>query len=435
MPSILKTLALLLPIAWNGAMAAAPEAPPAPAVKPVAPMPPSADRELRDAMAIIEQKFLKNLTHEQIVGLALKALLSDLDPYSKYLTPAERGLFESDLSGAFGGVGVSFFFDTPTKQPTIERLMVESPGARAGLRVGDVLVAIDGQPTTGIDADTVLGRVRGKPDTWVELRIQRGQAPAFDVRVARELVHQPSARGVRRDAAGKPDYWLDAAKGIGYVRINRFADDTAPTLKLALAELSRQPLNGLVLDLRDCVGGSMHAALDAADLFVDEGLLLSIVQRDKGDRYEASPGLYTTLPLAVLINEGTVSSGEIFVAALKDNHRAVLVGQRTYGKGRIQKLIALGEGRGAVVLSTGTFQRPSGKTIDRNDVPKGSPDAGIAPDPGQEVIVDEKEHGVWLTQAELLDSAVLLSEEEQRPPAPDRVLERALQALSEGAKP
>lgn len=391
----------------------------------------AADREFRDATAIIEQRFLKELTHEQIVGLALKALLKDLDPYSNYLTPSERRLFENDLSGGFGGVGVSLNFETPTKQPSVERLMIESPGARAGLRVGDSLLAIDGRPTQGVDADTLIDRLRGKPGTIVRLRVLHAKASSpVDIEVKRQLVHQPSVRGLRRDASGRSDYWLDAAKGIGYVRIIRLGDDTLPLMKQAMTQLQKKPLRGLVIDLRDCIGGKMHAALDAADLFVDSGRLLSIVQRGKGDRFDASPGMYTSFPIAVLINAGTVSSGEILVGALKDNGRAVLIGERSFGKGRVQTLIPLGDQRGALVLSTGTFQRPSGKTIDRNDVPAGSPDAGIAPDPGMEIVLDEKEHAVWLAHAELLDSAMLLSEEEQRPPAPDRVLARALEVLT-----
>lgn len=391
----------------------------------------AADRELRDATAIIEQRFLKTMTHEEIVGRALKALLKDLDPYSNYLTPTERRLFENDLSGAFGGVGVSLNFDAPSKKPVVERLMIESPGARAGLRIGDTLVAIDGQPTAGVDADTLIARLRGKPGTVVRLdALHANAASPVAIRVERELVHQPSVRGIRRDAVGRPEYWLDRANGIGYIRIARLGDDTLPTMQQAMRQLKKKRLRGLVIDLRDCIGGKMHAALDTADLFVDKGRLLSVVQRGKGDHYDASPGQYADIPLAVLINAGTVSSGEILVGALKDNGRAVLIGQRTYGKGRIQTLIPLGDQRGALVLSTGTFQRPSGKTIDRNDVPAGSPDSGVAPDPGMEIVLDDKEHAAWLAHAELMDSAMLLSEEEQRPPAPDRVLARALQVLT-----
>ena len=144
----------------------------------------------------------------------------------------------------------------------------------------------------------------------------------------------------------------------------------------------------------------------------------------KGKRVATAEGTFGGFPVAVLVNRKTASSAEIVGACLQDHGRAVVVGERTFGKGRVQELLPLGDGRGSLKLSTGTFQRPSGKTIDRHDVPEGSKDAGIAPD--IEVVVEGKEYEGWIEHASLLDSAVLLTEEEQAPPAPDRVLERAL---------
>ena len=383
------------------------------------------DREMDDAIDVIQQRFMKEMTHAQIVERALKALLEDLDPYSNYLTPLDRRLFDEDMTASFGGMGVNIDFEQKTGAPAIRYLMVESPGGRAGLRRGDRIARIDGHATDGADPDTVVGWMRGTPGSIARLEVLRAdRGRPLQMQIKREVIHMPSVRGVRRDASGRSVYMLDAADRIGYIRISRLADDTPATVEAAMESLRAEGLRGLVLDLRDCIGGKMQMALGVADLFIDHGRMLTVVERDKSVQHDATPGAYAGFPIVALVNKGTASSGEILAGALKDNGRVVLVGERTFGKGRVQELLPLGDGRGSLKLSTGTFQRPSGKTIDRHDVPEGSKDAGIAPD--IEVVVEGKEYEGWIEHASLLDSAVLLTEEEQAPPAPDRVLERAL---------
>ena len=389
------------------------------------------DRELDGAVEIIRKHFMKEMTHAQIVERALKALLEDLDPYSRYLTPLERRLFENDLASEFGGMGIQVDFQARDGIPAIERLMFESPGARAGLRVGDRIVAIDEHPTRGESADVVVGWLRGEPGSIARVEVLReGQPAPMPLRVTRERIHVSSVRGVRRDAAGRMQYMLDPARRIGYLRIQSLADDTVPSAKAAMEGLREAGVRGLVLDLRDCIGGKMEAALGVADLFIDRGNLLTVVERNRATPRNATPGEYTGFPVVVLVNAGTVSSGEILAGAMKDSGGAILVGQRTFGKGRVQTHLPIGEGRGSLVLSTGTFQRPSGKTIDRHDVPEGSTDAGIAPD--IEIVVEGKEYEAWRAHAALLDGAVMLTEAEQEPPAPDRMLKRGVELLISG---
>ena len=180
--------------------------------------------------------------------------------------------------------------------------------------------------------------------------------------------------------------------------------------------------------LRDCPGGLLRPAVDTADLFVARGRLLTIRQRDKDRSFDATPGEFTRLPLAILINAGTASSCEIIAGALADNGRGTLVGERSYGKGRIQVIYSLGEGRGGMVMSTGTFHRPNGKTIDKHDVPEGSPDAGIAPQ--VEVKMSEAEHRDWLAFAEKTTGTFLLAPGELEDAPPDPVLAKAIELLS-----
>ena len=173
----------------------------------------------------------------------------------------------------------------------------------------------------------------------------------------------------------------------------------------------------------------MDAAVAAADLFLDSGRILSVSSRVGGDEvHDAKPGVLTDVPMVMLINEWTASSSEILAGALTDNHRVVTMGRRTYGKGRVQVMYSLPPGMGGIVLSTGTFQRHSGKTIDKHDA-KTPEEAGISPDSGMEIILEAKESEAWAAETSRLDRPDILPPEEQIPKVPDRVLTRALEVL------
>lgn len=378
------------------------------------------DRTIDEALTIIEKKFMKPVTREELVERALKLLLKDLDPYSNYLNPRERADFAEFSAAAFGGFGVNLEWDEAAKVPRIRYLMVDSPAREAGVQRGDRLVRIDGHDVTGWPIEKTMGIMRGKPDTVAEVQLRRdGASELLPLRITRRLIGFPSVRGARRDAQGKPEYLLDETSRVGYIRIQRLAKDTVAVVDAAMAELTRLGATAVVLDLRDCVGGMLDAAVGTADLFIDGGRLLTVASRNDSAVYDAKPGKYTSIPMAVLINGGTASSGEILAGALKDHARGVFLGERTWGKGRVQVLFSLGDGLGQLMLSTGTFQRPSGKTIDRHDVPE-----------GYEIALSKEEHKTWFEHAEKLDGAVMLTAEEQKSPAPDRVLEAALKALA-----
>lgn len=191
-------------------------------------------------------------------------------------------------------------------------------------------------------------------------------------------------------------------------------------------------MKGLILDLRDSAGGKLDAAVESADLFLDRGRILTVASRIFGDKdYDADECISTNVPVVMLINEWTASSSEILAGALTDNRRVITMGQRTYGKGRVQRMFSLAEGMGGVVLTTGTFQRPSGKTFDQHDPGVAKGEAGIAPDPGLEFMLDEKESKAWADEARRLDGAALLTAEEQKFAVPDRMLDCALEVLQD----
>ena len=442
----LALLALLLFAPTPAARAGQPASPPpptpvqpAPATAPPTPTPfprhelPPAPRVAVSPLAAgldhIEKHFLLPIPRVELEARALSALLRELDPYSRYLDPGELALMADDLQGKFGGVGVFLDMDEASGFPVVQFLLHGGVAAAADVRRGDRLLEVDGVSVRGLDYPRVAAALRGPVGSPVRLRLQRaGNAEPIEVALRRAAIDTPSVRALRRDADGRPDWWLDHERRLGYARVSNLTRDTAGELEAALSTLERGRARGLVLDLRDCTGGLMRGALDAADLFIGRGRLLTVVQRGKDEGYEARRGKYTRLPLAVLINAGTASSGEILAGALKDSGRATLVGEPSFGKGRVQVLYVLGEGQGGITLSTGTFQRPNGKTIDRHDLPADATEVGIVPDVVVKMSVAE--HAAWLEFAERTTGAMVLTPAEQQGAPPDPVLAKAIELLS-----
>jgi carboxyl-terminal processing protease len=398
----------------------------------LASIPLSAQDRFDAILDVVEKNFSQAIPRGTLEERAFKAFLKDLDPYSSYMNAEEWVDDKRELHGTFGGVGIFLETDPETKLPRIRNLLIDSPAGAAGARRGDLLAKIDGRSLEGLELDKVFPMLRGEPGSTIALTLRRpGASKSPTLRFKRKEIQMPSVRGVRRNAASEPQYLLDPAKGIGYIRVMKLTDDTVPALENALRMLKRQGMRGLIFDLRDSAGGKLDAAVAAADLFLDGGRIITVASRVDGDEhYDADPAVMTDVPMVMLINEWTASSSEILAGALTDNHRAITVGQRTYGKGRVQVTFSLPEGMGGVVLSTGTFQRPSGKTIDQHDAAAKKGEAGIAPDPGMELILGEEESRSWADEARRLDGPLVLTEEEQKFGVPDRVLECALDALA-----
>ena len=432
MPAHAKPLIFLA--CWMALAASAQDAPPAPAAaKPEVRIPSAVnpnETPLASGLDTIARDFIVPIPRQQLDEQALGALLQSLDPYSQYLSAAEMDAFRAQLNASFAGIGVNIDYEDPSGYPRVAYLLRGGSAANAGLRRRDLLLAIDGKDAKGADWEKANALLRGHPGTQVVLQLQReGVAGPLELKIPRVEIDTPSVRPLRRDAADGPDWWLDREQGLGYVRVASIVADTAPRVEAVLRELQRGGARGLVLDLRDCAGGLLQGAVRTADLFVDRGRLLTVRQRGEDTVYDATRGKYTKLPLAILINGGTISSCEMLAGALADNGRGTLVGERTFGKGRMQIIYSLGEGRGGMVMSTGTFQRPNGKTIDKHDVPEGSPDVGIAPQ--VEVKPGEAEHKAWLAYSERSGGLVLLTPEERAAAAPpDRVLDRARALLT-----
>ena len=304
-----------------------------------------------------------NLVHEQYVDQpvddvalmrgAITGMLESLgDQHTSYMDPSEFKQANEQLSGEYEGIGA--YVDTTTDYLTVISPISGSPAEAAGLRSGDMIIAIDGADMAGIDAELVRQKVLGPAGSVVTLTIRRGEDAPFDVKITRAKITIKSAEGKMLE------------NDIAYIQVTTFGDKTTPELKAALETLMAQNPKGLILDLRNNGGGYLQTAVEVSSQFLpkDEVVLIEQYGTGEKDTYTSlGGGLATDIPMVVLINEGSASASEIVAGALQDLGRAKLVGVVSYGKGSVQTWNALSNDQGAVRVTIAKWLTPSGRTI------------------------------------------------------------------------
>lgn len=297
----------------------------------------------------------------EVFKRALNAALATLDPHSNVLDAADFQRFRSSISGSFSGLGLQ----TEMAGGLIRVIapIADSPAARAGLKSGDLIVKLDDQPVSGLSHADAAARMRGQPGTPITLLVRRaGRDEDFPVLVMREVIRAPLVRWTLED-------------DILVLRLSRFAGSLKQLLEKAVAQAhsanSEKPPQGFVLDLRGNPGGSVQQAVAVADAFLGSGAIVSMRGRAPGNSrtWNADPAeLLPGIPMVVLIDGGSASASELVVGALQDNARATVIGQRSFGKGSVQTLTGLGEGMGALRLTTALYYTPSGRTVQRTGI-------------------------------------------------------------------
>ena len=368
--------------------------------------PPDKDYELVrtvvDVLAEVDRNYVKELTDEEkqkLVEEMLNGGLRKLDPHSEYMTAEDFKLFETVSEGEFGGIGVTAVPDPKTSLLKIESLLPGTPAYRAGLQAGDLIWKVGDRATDEMKPEEARSLIKGKPGTPVTLTIIReGSREPIVVTLTRGIIELHPFMGFARDPADptKWDFMADKQNKIAYVRLTGFTEKSYKDLRAAVEEAERNGARALVLDLRDNPGGLLTQAAQVADLFLTGGTVVSTKNRTGGGRkWEAKAEDTVFLPaeqkpMAVLINRGSASASEIVAAALQDHKRAVVVGERTYGKGSVQKVFNLRNGD-AVKLTTESWLTPAGKNIHRWPDAKESDEWGVRPDPGMAVkLTDEQ---------------------------------------------
>ncbi len=356
-------------------------------------------RVLANAMSKIENRYLEPIQASQLFEGAMEGMLGKLDDYSAYISPADLQNFHETIDQEFGGVGVEVALDSETKQITVLCPLLGSPAYKAGIRAGDRILRIRETSTQGMSLSDAAALLRGKPGDTVTLTVlHEGEEKPAEVAIVREVIQANTVRGDTRNADGSWNFFLAGRNRIGYVRISSFTDNTTAELSRALDWLAEHDLRGLVLDLRDDPGGYLTAAVAVCKLLIPPGVIVTTRGRDgRVSRTFGTNrrGPFADFPLAVLVNQNSASAAEIVAACLQDHDRAVIVGQRTYGKGTIQEIIDLENGCGAMKVTSASYWRPSGKRIARPRNPSPNDTWGVMPDAGYEVTVKDEELNRW----------------------------------------
>ena len=341
--------------------------------KPAAPaddLPWADARTLADVLERVKHDYVNPVDDHQLLQAAIRGMVSSLDPYSAYLDADEYDEVKISSSGQYSGVGIEVSMED--EQVVVVAPFEGSPAAAAGIRSGDVIASIDGIPVNTTTLADTIGRMRGLEGTSVKIGILReGSAEPLQFTLKRSRVELRSVKSEMLEP------------GMGYLRISQFSETTGDDVKTALKDLRKRngsALKGLVLDLRNNPGGVLEAAVSVSDTFLDAGVIVTAKGRTPESKFEmdATPGdALNGAPIVILINGGSASASEIVAGALKDNHRATLMGRTTFGKGSVQTVIPLADNR-AIKLTTSLYYTPSGISINHRGI---APDIELERDP------------------------------------------------------
>lgn len=333
------------------------------------------DDARREIQGVVESRYVEPITKErseQLFDSAMRGYVEGLDRFSRYFNEKERATLDEDMSGSFGGIGVRV--DTVPAGLEIVAVRRGGPADAAGVVPGETIERVGDVPVTGRGRDSVIDMIKGPPGTTVELWLRpAGGGELRRVTPARAMLESDMVPAVRL-VAGKPP--------VGYLRLAQFADTTAAEARLALRTLVDDGAQAIVLDLRRNLGGVVQAAVDVASLFLPEGTLVCVARaRDGAHEYRSAvkDGFEPLrLPLVVLVDESSASASEILAGALQDHGRALVVGERTYGKFVMQTVVPLAN-RGAMLrLTTARYETPHGRS-DQVD-PEHKKSGGLMPD-------------------------------------------------------
>ncbi len=338
-----------------------------------------------EVMERAKASYVEEVSDKKLIESAINGMLTSLDPHSSYLDQDSFNYMSEQTKGKFGGLGIEVTMDNGLVK--VVSPIDDTPAAKAGLQSGDYITHIDGETVIGLNLNEAVSKLRGKIGTKVKLSIRRVNAKPFDVTLKRKEIKIQSVKTeIKND-------------NILYIRISSFADENDTTVAKAV-ENARKKLkdkfNGIVIDVRNNPGGLLDQAVSVSDLFLDKGEIVSTRSRNEEDtvKYTAQPGdIAAGLPIVVIINEGSASASEILAGALQDHHRAVVLGEKSFGKGSVQTVVPLGT-YGAMRITTARYYTPSGRSIQAKGI---EPDILVKP---AKVEVLEN-YGLNITEAEL----------------------------------
>lgn len=311
----------------------------------------------------VQNYYVEDVDSKKMLQGAIKGMLRELDPHSTYLSAQQFAEFQNETSGSFGGIGVEI--SSQNGLLTVIAPIEDTPAYIAGIKPGDKIIAIDGKSTKGMSLLEASSMMKGKLGTSIKFTIGRESAEKpIDFKITRAAIKIKSVKET------------DLGDGFTYIKITSFIENTATDLEALLAA-KKDKAKGLILDLRRNPGGLLDQAVRVSDLFLKEGVIVSTMGRDKKNKEIAMAtqnGAFTSIPMIVLVNEYSASASEIVAGALQDNKRAVIMGEKTFGKGSVQTIINLGDGAG-LKLTIARYYTPNGRSIQAEGI---SPDVELA---------------------------------------------------------
>ncbi len=310
--------------------------------------------------AIREELLERNYQSKQEAYEAIRDAIDELaDSHTRFLEPEEFEELSRQTAGEVSGIGIQLTMDSDHQTLKVVDIVDDSPAEKAGIQPGDKIVSIDGRPSSLLNVEQASDLMRGESGTKVKLVLSRSGFGQFERTLTRHEIEIPRVTYKLRE--------IDNMQ-VGYIQVEEFSSHTTEQMRDALTELSQKNAEAFVLDLRNNPGGLLEASINIADLFLEQGTIVSTVERGNGKRsFEADPGMITDKPLAVLVNENSASASEILVGALKDNDRAVIVGSQTYGKGTIQAVRSLADGSG-IAVTVARYHLPDGDLIEKEGI-------------------------------------------------------------------
>jgi len=312
-------------------------------------------RTFSEVFGRIKRDYVEPVSDKKLLEGAVRGMLESLDPHSAYLDAEHFKELKEGTTGQFGGLGIEVTMENGFVK--VVSPIDDTPAQRAGVKAGDLIVRLNEKPVKGMTLGEAVKIMRGKPGTDIELTIIReGEQAPLKIKITRAVIKVKSVKQRMLE------------KGFGYVRISSFQSRTGENLLEAIDTLKKENkggLKGLVLDLRNNPGGVLNAAVNVSDAFLDKGLIVYTKGRIKNSdmQFNAEPDdVLNSAPIVVLINAGSASASEIVAGALQDHHRAIIMGEKSFGKGSVQTILPTSDG-GAVKLTTARYYTPSGRSI------------------------------------------------------------------------
>lgn len=307
-----------------------------------------------EVMERTKGSYVEDVTDKKLIEAALNGMLTSLDPHSSYLNEQDYKYMNEQTSGKFGGLGIEITMENGIVK--IISPIDDTPAAKAGLLAGDYITDIDDETVVGLTLNEVVSKLRGKVGTKVKIAIRRVNTKPFTVTLKRDEIKIQSVKSELKD------------NDILYIRISAFNEDIDKDITKALEKAQKDlknKLSGIVIDVRNNPGGLLDQAVKVSDLFLEQGEIVSTRSRNEDDtiKYSATAGdIAQGLPIVVMINEGSASAAEILSGALQDHHRAVILGEKSFGKGSVQTVIPL-RNNAAMRITTARYYTPSGRSI------------------------------------------------------------------------